>query len=79
MSIFLNVEISAGTDINEAARDAIELADRVGVTVMFGFNGVRCMACPGDNAARLAQAWNKAFDNGHMIARGRPEPPKGEA
>lgn len=54
MSLFLDVEVSGGTSIEEAAQDAIDLANRIDITVLFRFNGVRCMACPGDDPVEQA-------------------------
>ena len=56
--------------------DVIALADKLGITVMCPFNGVRLMACPGDSAERLESDWRKKMksDDGYNLARGHPPP-----
>lgn len=54
----LRLEAFAGSDISDCAREACRLADRLGVVVLFDFNGVECMACPGDEPAFLANAYH---------------------
>lgn len=44
--ITLSVEINAGSDITDAFQDAIELSNKLNVTVKFNFNGVDCYAKP---------------------------------
>ena len=40
MNIFLKAEVLAGTHIEEAIREAKELAEKLGVGIKFDFNGV---------------------------------------
>lgn len=52
-NFFLRLEAIGGTLIDDAAAQAIRIANQLQVTVMFDFNGVSCMACPGDDAKSL--------------------------
>lgn len=81
MSLFLDVEVSGGTSIEEAAQDAIDLANRIDITVLFRFNGVRCMACPGDDPRLLVDRWSRLLVNSQTlgIARGQPQAKDAEA
>ncbi len=47
-NLILRIEAAPGSEIGDCATDAINLANRLMVIVMFTFNGVNCMACPGD-------------------------------
>lgn len=53
-NFYLHLEAKPGSDIDNCASEAIDLANRLHVTVMFEFNGVKCMACRGDNPKSLA-------------------------
>lgn len=85
-SFQLKLEAFGGADISDCAREACRLAGRLGVVVMFDFNGVSCMACPGDDPTALANAFHKELAKPELligksrvsrIARGcRPEPPQ---
>lgn len=57
-SLWLDVEVSPGSHINDACRDAVGLANKLGLTVWFEFNGVRCGARPGDD-------WELLVANAH--------------
>lgn len=75
----LKIEIEAfpGAEISRVCRSVIALADKLGITVMCPFNGVRLMACPGDSAERLESDWRKKMksDDGYNLARGHPPHP----
>lgn len=76
-TFFLRLEAVAGTLIDDAAVQAIQIANQLQLTVMFDFNGVSCMACPGDNAKSLASEAMRILnierkqDSHKPIARGR--------
>lgn len=53
-NFYLHLEAKPGSDIDNCASEAIDIANRLHVTVMFEFNGVKCMACRGDNPKSLA-------------------------
>lgn len=55
--LYLNVEVNAGTEITYAAKEACELADRLGLTVHTKFNGVTCIIRPGSNYLELVGKW----------------------
>lgn len=68
-SLYLTVEVIAGSEIKEAAMDALRLALRTGVTVSFKFNGVECLvsdpSCKSipDMADLLAERWQAALQS----------------
>ena len=73
MPLQLRVEAFAGSTIDDTARDAIYLANRLGITVMFKFNSVECMARPGDDPEKLAMQQQELQNNGeagYKLARG---------
>lgn len=49
MTISLKVEIIGGSDIEQAIKDARYLADRLGVLVIFNFNGVHMAVSSNSN------------------------------
>ena len=55
-NFYLKLEAMGGADIENCSKDAVTIADKLGVAVLFDFNGVQCMACPGDNAQMLFDA-----------------------
>jgi hypothetical protein len=50
----LTLEPFGGATIINCANEAVSLANHLQLTIMFNFNEVNCMACPGDDAKRLA-------------------------
>ena len=73
-TLWLDVEVSPGSDISEACQDAIALAEQLGITIWFEFNGVKCGARPGDDWKRLAEVWNGCLqsDSPHKVACANP-------
>ncbi len=72
-NFFLNLEAKAGSVVSNCASEAIDIANRLQITVMFDFNGVKCMACPGDNPTRLANEALRLMRDGepaYKLARG---------
>jgi hypothetical protein len=63
MSRCFHLELTAfaGTDIDQACDEAIRIADLLGITILFGFNGVECMATPGCDPAGLAASWHRVM------------------
>jgi len=53
--ILIKATVLAGTEINTAATEAVALADTLGVIVEYHFNGVTCIALPGDDPKSLAE------------------------
>lgn len=83
-SFFLTLEAQGGSDLSACAFDAISLATKINVTILFDFNGVKCMACPGDDAKALADDCLRVMkiepnSTSHLIARGRPSKKGAEA
>jgi hypothetical protein len=80
-TLSIEVEPFGGVSIENACRDAIAIADKLGAVVMFNFNGVRCMARPGDSEQSLAEDWCRVISTPretrmpHNIAVGRPKGP----
>lgn len=71
-NFYLHIEAVPGTEIANCAAEAIGLANRLQLTVMFDFNGVKCMACPGDNPGKLENEFFKKLnsDRPYKLARG---------
>jgi hypothetical protein len=58
-TIYLKVKGLAGSEILQVSKEAIELANKVGVSVEFDFNGVVCVARPNESAESLAKNWEQ--------------------
>lgn len=56
----LTMEVHAGASIDEAAREAQRIADATDRTVLFEFNGVRCIAWPQGRAEKLVELQQEA-------------------
>lgn len=74
-NISIKAHMLAGTDVRTAAREALTLANRIGVLVEYDFNGVTCLAVPGDDAGLLADHCMKIMGSNLIIkiARGGPK------
>jgi hypothetical protein len=55
-NFILRIEALGGSDIKSCAEDAVNIANKLNVVVGFDFNGVKCLACPGDSAKQLSEA-----------------------
>lgn len=64
-NLWLTLEASAGAEISDTCREAVRVADRVGITVWFNFNGVKCLARPGDDPIALMEDWRKEMKSKH--------------
>ena len=64
-SLSLEVEISAGSDIDSASRDLVMFADFLGLCVTAKFNDVLLMAHPGGDPEWLAANWWTQTKNKH--------------
>ena len=75
----LKVEISPGTDIQEASREACKLATLIGVDVDFDFNGCLCIAQPNAKAEDLIGEYYLSLNSGrdYRMAFARSRNPKG--
>lgn len=77
-TLTLHLELFAGTDISDAARDLCQLAGRVGVLCEVDFNGVKLWARPGDNPQHLVQAYHEQLQRApahYKIAQARDARP----
>lgn len=61
--LWLDVEVTPGSGIENACRDAVMLADKLGLTVWFDFNGVKCGARPGDDWQLLLANWSGVMES----------------
>jgi hypothetical protein len=68
--MYIEAKFLGGEDIENACRDAIALANRIGCDVHFQFNDVTCMAMAGHRARDLLQSWREVSqtDSDHKIA-----------
>ena len=57
--LWITVEASPGSDIDSITKQAVKLADKLEMTVWFNFNGVKCLARPGDDAMALKHSWER--------------------
>lgn len=57
MSVKCNV--TAGTSIREAARDAIHMIGKMGVPVSFDFNGIPVLCWIGDDVDSIVEAYER--------------------
>jgi hypothetical protein len=62
-TLWLDVEVSPGSDIEDTCRDAVKLADKLGLTVWFDFNGVKCGVRPGDDWSLLVCNWRGVLES----------------
>lgn len=79
MSLYIDVQVYGGSNIpKDVIPEMVALADRLQISVWASLNGVRTLARPGDDAAALAEAWERESDkpeSGHRIASVRPSTP----
>lgn len=52
-NLWLTVEVAPGAEIGVTCDEAVALAERTGLSIWFRFNGVKCLARPGDNPRGL--------------------------
>jgi hypothetical protein len=53
----LKIEFLAGTDIFDAAEEAVTLSEKLNIGVTFNFNGVDCTMWPGDSPKILKEQY----------------------
>ncbi len=71
-TLWLSLEVSPGSHINHTCRDAVRIANRLGLTVWFDFNGVHCGARPGDDWELLVANVQDAMENKRSLACANP-------
>lgn len=64
-NLSLRIEPFAGAVIHDCCREAMRLANALQIIVMFKFNGVDCMARPGDDPTDLVTAWDMELRGTH--------------
>lgn len=69
--LYLRLESYGGTTIDDACKQAVEVAKRTGVHVWFTFNGVDVLARDDDSPEKISQAWEHALRNGYSTASDR--------
>jgi hypothetical protein len=62
-ALWLTVEASPGSDIYTACEEAVALADKLALSVWFDFNGVKVLACRGDDPKRIARSWSESLES----------------
>ena len=74
-ALSITVDIRPGASTESAASEAIDLANRLSVLIRYKFNGVTCLAVPGDDAGLLAEHCMKIMGSNLIIkiARGGPK------
>lgn len=72
--MYIEVQFLGGENIENACREAMALANRVGCDVHFQFNEVTCMALKGHKAEDLQASWRDAVGSKtrHKIAVSHP-------
>ena len=60
-NLWLTVEVAPGSGIERTCDEAVALAEKLGITIWFSFNGVKCLARAGDNPRRLESAWDRVM------------------
>lgn len=74
-NLSITAEVRPGTDVTTAAREAVALANHLRVAIRYKFNGVLCLAVPGDDHESLAEKCMSMIGEVDKIriARGRPK------
>ena len=57
--LWITVEAAPGSNIDDVTKQAVALANKLEMTVWFDFNGVKCLARPGDDAMALKHSWER--------------------
>lgn len=61
----IKVGFTCGTDIKDAASEAVSLATRMGCMVKFDFNSVSCTVYPSGDPEQLCREYNEALTKDH--------------
>lgn len=78
--IHIDAKAYAGTSIERACAQLCRVADRINCNLHCDFNGVTLIVRPGDDAERLARAWEVELKSGHSykVTTADRAPPLGE-
>lgn len=60
--LILKVEVSGGTDIQEAIRDARRISEQLGVMIEFNFNGIEMCISHQESDYLILMQYRKALD-----------------
>lgn len=77
-NLWLTVEVAPGAGLSSTCAEAVALAAKTGLTIWFGFNGIRCLARGGDDPRGIEADWGRAMDSkghGNQIASDKGEAP----
>lgn len=67
-NLSLRLDVIAGAEISRTCESASVLSNQLGITVMFKFNGIDVMVCPGDDPASTAEAWRRELNREHPMS-----------
>lgn len=73
-SLYLDVEVYAGSNIPDAIRQLSMLSTRLGIGVWASMNGVRVLAKPGDDWRDIERGWDDAIKAKWPTASARKRP-----
>lgn len=53
----------AGSSIEDCCKEAVRLAEKLGIGITFNFNGVKCFAFEGDDPDLIVRDWHRALSS----------------
>lgn len=74
--LHIKTELLCGTNIDDACRESVRVANLTGCCVDFEFNGVECTARPGDSDRLLVDNYHHQIqsESAYKIAYANPMP-----
>lgn len=63
-NLWITVEVPPGATISSACDQAVALANKIELTIWFKFNGIKCLALPGDNPRKIESNWRRLMYEG---------------
>jgi sugar/nucleoside kinase (ribokinase family) len=67
-NISIDIKMDAGVAIEDACQQAVEFAEKLGVSIWFDFNGVKVLAREtGDNPKNIVQSYHEVIKSSHSI------------
>lgn len=63
--LWLTLEVAPGACVGDVCKEAVRLANFLGVCVWFNFNSVKCLARPGDDPERIYESWDRELTSNH--------------
>lgn len=64
-SVTMQLNFNRGTNIEDAFEDAVMLANKIGCSMQFEFNGIRCIATPNSDPKTGVKSFRFAVKNNH--------------